>query len=152
MLTRYLLTVVTEDLQEADPEDWRSSIPIALKDAMRRKGVPDHKGNFTLRAMNYDPQRHRAVLSLEAEHRTGSGALEMLNAVLRNIGEHPELIAIRRAYIYPAEDEEEVLDEWVRTVIERKRFDIALDNMGSSEWDQITEVLYEDAQADRADD
>jgi hypothetical protein len=36
VLTRYLLTVVTEELQEADPEDWRSSIAIALKDATRR--------------------------------------------------------------------------------------------------------------------
>jgi hypothetical protein len=147
-LTRYLLTVVTEELQEADPEDWRSSIAIALKDATRRKGVPDRGSTFILRAMNYDPEKHRAVTSLEVQHRTGSGALEMLNTVLRNMGEHPELIAIRRAYMYPAEDEEDVLDEWVERMINRQRFDLAIDGMGAAEWEQIEEVMRADAEPD----
>jgi hypothetical protein len=148
VLTRYLLTVVTEELQEADPEDWRSSIAIALKDATRRNGVPDRGSNFILRAMNYDPEKHRAVISLEVQHRTGSGAPEMLNTVLRNMGEHPELIAIRRAYIYPAEDEEDVLDAWVERMINRQRFDLAIDRMGAAEWEQIEEVMRADAGPD----
>ena len=151
-LTRYLLTVVTEELQDADPEDWRSSIAIALKDATRRKGVPDHEANFILRAMNYDPEKHRAVISLEVQHRTGSGALEMPNGVLRNMGEHPELIAIRRAYIYPAEDEEDAMDEWVERMINRQRFDLAIDHMGPAEWKQVEEVMREDAQPDSWDE
>jgi hypothetical protein len=69
-LTRYLLTVVTEELQDADPEEWRSSIAIELKDATRRKGVPDHEPNFIPRAMNHDPEKNRAVISLEVQDRT----------------------------------------------------------------------------------
>lgn len=151
MLRRYALTILTEELPEGDPEDWRSSMAQALRDASRRHGVPDRNGHFTLSSMGYDPDRRRTIIRLEAEHRTGSGALEMLNTVLRQMGDHPELIAIRRAYIYPVEDEEDVLDDWARTLIDRHRFGVVLDNMGAEEWQLVEETMAADASPDSYD-
>ena len=41
-----------------------------------------------------------------------------------------------------------VLDDWVRTLIDRHRFGVVLDNMGAEEWQLVEETMAADASPD----
>ena len=90
----YWVRVITEDLPDGDPEDWRHSFKEAFG-ALRSRSV-------TSVATAFDAKRRRMVLTFEVSARTGTAVIEMIAGVLQKMGEHPELIAVRQMLLYPA--------------------------------------------------
>jgi hypothetical protein len=130
LLTTFRVRLVTEDLPSDDVEGWRENVILALR-GNRRELLVNIEGT------NIDPRTLRAVIVLTVQARTGSGAVEMLNEVLRRMGEHPELFAIRRLYLYPEKEADEAM---------REQFDDIIDGWGPDEWERIDQMKAADYQ------
>jgi hypothetical protein len=125
VLTQYWVRVITEDLPEGDPEEWRASFKQAFG-TLRSRSVQSV-------ATAFDAKRRRMVLTFEVRSRTGSAALELVAGTLRAIGEHPELVAIRQLLLYPAaRDDGSVIT-----------FDDVAEMFGPEEWKAFEEQQFE---------
>ncbi len=121
----YWVRVITEDLPEGDPEDWRHSFTETFT-GLRSKSIRSV-------ATAFDAKRRRMVLTFEFHARTGTAVVEMIGNILRNMGEHPELIAIRQMLMYPAaRDDGSVIT-----------FDDVAEIFGPNEWKAFEEQQFE---------
>lgn len=144
MSTRlYRARLVTEDLPDGDHESW----VVSLKEIL---GGMSSKWIF-LKSIGFDESRRRATVTIDILAGTGSGAIERLNTVVRAIGDHPELVAIRRLHVYPVDDQNDVLLE-ARVDLEDNLHENLIDLLTAKDWQLIEQALAEDAMGDRMDD
>lgn len=94
VLTRYWVRLITENLPEGDPEDWRASVRHAVSNS--------NSSPVRNIATGFDSKRRRILLEFEVEARTGTAALETVARALRSAGGHPGLVAIRQILVCPA--------------------------------------------------
>jgi len=125
LVISYWVRVITEDLPDGDPEDWRHSFMEAFG-ALRSRSVRSV-------ATAFDAKWQRMVLTFEVSARTGTAVIEMITELLKQMGEHPELIAVRQMLLYPAKGDE-------GSVI---AFDDVAQMFGPEDWKALEEQQFE---------